>query len=784
MTDHEPATPDRDDWRDRLVDAGLCELAGGPRPPDLSEQILAAAAGTPAPQAAVTLAGSETMSETSVPRPSSRFGWKTWAVAASLLVAAGALFVPQVRGVMEAARREKLEDQVRVRGVTSKPRVDAATSTDATQPNQYRNLNSFLSERTAKRGKKDEGAKPVSRKSDGLMMAVTPHIIIQEEEEERLGIAPEADAEPAEGAGSQEASDGQAAAVEGGRRLHFGRGRLPPDVKQIVGNGANAAWQMGYQGSSGKLNVNAHDTYGYYGGRPFLGDAKGQPSQTLDVFAEGQGPGLGGDQYARIFDNPFVPVSIANTDHRLSTFSIDIDTASYANVRQFIMQSGMLPPPDAVRIEELVNYFDYDYSPPTDDAPFAANVEVSQCPWQPDHRLVRIGIKGREMDRRARPQSNLVFLIDVSGSMNEPAKLPLLLEGMRMLTRELGENDRVAIVVYASSEGLALDSTPGTDQAKIMASLDQLRAGGSTAGGAGIQLAYQKATEHFIKGGVNRVILCTDGDFNVGVTSPAELERMAEEQAKETGVFLTVLGFGRGNLNDAMMEQISGKGNGNYHYVDTQQEARKVLVEEMAGTLVTIAKDVKIQVEFNPAKVAGYRLIGYENRVLAAEDFNDDKKDAGEIGAGHTVTALYEVVPAGMKVESAEVDDLKYGEAASAAGGATKDSDDAKPASGELLTVKIRYKLPDGDKSTKLEFPVADSVDGETDKLVRRSVDFQFAAAVASFGMILRDSPYKGNATFASVAEIAQGALGDSDPHGYRQEFVEIINRAKEIAGK
>jgi Ca-activated chloride channel family protein len=510
----------------------------------------------------------------------------------------------------------------------------------------------------------------------------------------------------------------------------------------------------------------------------------GEPLR-IDSEAEGLGPNLSGDQYRRIEENLFKAISTANTDNRLSTFSIDVDTASYANVRQFLMQSNSLPPADAVRIEELVNYFNYDYTPPTGDAPFAANVEVASCPWTPEHRLVRVGIKGREMERSKRPQSNLVFLVDVSGSMDEPTKLPLLVEGLRMLTQELGENDCVAIVVYASSEGLALESTRGTDQSRILAALDQLSAGGSTAGGAGIQLAYKVATDNFIKGGVNRVILCTDGDFNVGVTSPAELERMAAEKAKETGVFLTVLGFGRGNLNDAMMEQIAGKGNGNYHYVDSRGEARKVLVQEMSGTLVTIAKDVKIQVEFNPAKVAGYRLIGYENRVMAAEDFNNDKKDAGEIGAGHTVTALYEVVPAGKKVDAVGVDELRYlapQQAAtdSADDDENQDDDEDDQSDAELLTLKIRYKAPGGDESTKLEFPVEDN----EQKFAAASDDFKFASAVASFGMLLRDSQYKGNATLAGVAEIAESASKSRDPNGYRAEFVAMVQRAKELRGE
>jgi Ca-activated chloride channel family protein len=362
-------------------------------------------------------------------------------------------------------------------------------------------------------------------------------------------------------------------------------------------------------------------------------------------------------------------------------------------------------------------------------------------------------------------------LIDVSGSMNEPAKLPLLVEGMKMLTRELGENDRVAIVVYASSEGLALPSTRGDQQQTILAALQQLRAGGSTAGGAGIELAYQTAQENFIEGGTNRVVLCTDGDFNVGVTSTAELERMAEAKAKESGIFLTVLGFGRGNLNDSMMEAISGKGNGNYHYVDNQTEARKVLVKEMSGTLVTIAKDVKIQVEFNPSQVAGYRLLGYENRMLRTEDFNDDKKDAGEIGAGHTVTALYEVVPMGKSVGSPEVDPLKYQSTA-------KPVSDLQ-ASDELLTLKIRYKKPDAQTSTKLEIPITDG----GGSFAEATGDFQFAAAVASFGMLLRNSEHQGNSSYAAVLEIAENGA-QRDPQGYRAEFLQLVQRARQLAGE
>jgi Ca-activated chloride channel family protein len=356
--------------------------------------------------------------------------------------------------------------------------------------------------------------------------------------------------------------------------------------------------------------------------------------------------------------------------------------------------------------------------------------------------------------------------------MDEPTKLPLVVYGLQQLTRELGENDRVAIVVYASSEGLVLPSTTGDKQDVILDALGKLSAGGSTAGGAGIQLAYQIAEDNFIEGGTNRVILCTDGDFNVGVTSTAELERLCEQKAKDTRVFLSVLGFGRGNLNDAMMQAIANRGNGNHYYVDGRTEARRVLVEEMTGTLVTIAKDVKIQVEFNPRKVAGYRLIGYENRMLRTEDFNDDKKDAGEIGAGHTVTALYEVVPAGKPVDVAPVDDLKYQKPA------TEVADNAKIGD-ELLTLKMRYKAPEGDTSKKLEWPVTD--DGKA--FSAASEDCQFAAAVAGFGMLLRDSQYKGNLKYAAIAELAQSALGE-DEHGYRSEFLDMVRKAKSIKGE
>jgi Ca-activated chloride channel family protein len=491
-------------------------------------------------------------------------------------------------------------------------------------------------------------------------------------------------------------------------------------------------------------------------------DPESQVRRLIETPEVGGGVALGfeGEAYGRLVDNPFTSVA----DAPLSTFSIDVDTASYANVRRILGQ-GQRPPADAVRIEELINYFDYDYEPASGEHPFSVNTEINVCPWAPEHRLVRIGLRGREVDAAMRPATSLVFLIDVSGSMNRENKLPLLKQSMKMLIGHLNTDDRVAIVVYAGASGLVLPSTYCDEKETILAALDRLRAGGSTNGGAGIELAYGVAREGFIEGGVNRVILCTDGDFNVGVQSEAALVRLIEEK-RESGVFLSVLGFGSGNWQDARMEQLSNHGNGNFAYIDTLREARKVLVEQMAGTLVTIAKDVKIQVDFNAARVGAYRLIGYANRLLAARDFNDDTKDAGEIGAGHTVTALYEIVPPGMAdtVLEADVDPSKYQKP-----GELVESD-------ELLTVKLRYKAPDGDESTPIEHPVVD----EGRMLADASGDFQFAAAVASFGMLLRESPYKGNATWAAVLDLAAAGRGD-DANGRRGEFIGLIEQARAI---
>ena len=471
--------------------------------------------------------------------------------------------------------------------------------------------------------------------------------------------------------------------------------------------------------------------------------------------------------YDHIPENPFLNAK----DNPLSTFSIDVDTASYSNVRRFINE-GSLPPKDAVRVEEMLNYFIYDYAQPSDDKPFAVHLDVTSCPWETSHRLVRIGLKGKEIATDQRGSSNLVFLLDVSGSMTPPERLPLVKQAMRLLVEKLTENDRVAIVVYAGASGLALPSTTGDHKEQILESLENLQPGGSTNGAEGIQLAYKIAADNFIKGGVNRVILATDGDFNVGVTNQGDLIRLIEEKAK-SGVFLSVLGVGTDNLKDSTMQKLADKGNGNYAYLDSLDEARKVLVQQMNGTLVTIAKDVKIQVEFNPARVASYRLIGYEKRMLRNEDFNNDRVDAGEIGAGHTVTALYEVVPVGAAANPAAsvppVDPLKYSSDERLASAPSMFSN-------EMLTVKLRYKKPDGDRSELVERAAIDA----GGNFENAAVDLKFAAAVAEFGMILRDSEYKGNGTLASVLMWAQEGKG-SDTNGYRAGFIELVRKAKAL---
>lgn len=460
------------------------------------------------------------------------------------------------------------------------------------------------------------------------------------------------------------------------------------------------------------------------------------------------------EEYNLIQENPFLAVA----NNPLSTFGIDVDPASYSNVRRFI-RDQRLPPRDAVRIEEMVNYFSYDYPDPTGPHPFAVVTEVAPAPWNPRHQLVHVGIQGRRMRTAQLPPSNLVFLVDVSGSMESPDKLPLVKASLRMLVEELSERDRVAIVVYAGAAGLVLDATPGSRREEILDAIERLEAGGSTAGAAGIRLAYEVARRNHVPGGNNRVILATDGDFNVGVSSEAELVQLIEEKRAQ-GTFLTVLGYGTGNLADARMEQIADHGNGNYAYIDGLAEARKVLVQEMGGTLFTIAKDVKLQVEFNPARVRAYRLIGYENRLLRAEDFADDRKDAGELGAGHSVTALYEVVPvdADTDVRGGEVAPLRYQQPS---------SDPVTAFAGELMNVAIRYKQPEGQESVLLSHAVRVPERG-----ARPSDDFRFAAAVAEFGMLLRQSEHRGRASLEDVLSLARGAVADDE---HRAGFVQMV---------
>lgn len=467
----------------------------------------------------------------------------------------------------------------------------------------------------------------------------------------------------------------------------------------------------------------------------------------------------GSEQYAAIPENPFKRV----TDEPLSTFSIDVDTASYSNVRRFLTQ-GSWPPPNAVRIEELLNYFDYDYPQPEGDRPFAVAVAAGPCPWRPAHTLAKIGLQGRTLPESERPRGNFVFLLDVSGSMDRSNKLPLVKESMRALLQELRPDDRVGIVTYASNSAVHLRSTTCDEKEEIERAIESLGAGGSTHGSAGIRDAYTMARRFFVEGGVNRVILATDGDFNVGTTDHESLMQLIEREAK-SNVFLTALGFGMGNIKDHTLEQLADRGNGHYAYIDDFKEARKVLVEQLNGALVTIAKDVKIQVEFNPAQVGAYRLIGYENRMLAAKDFNDDTKDAGEIGAGHTVTALYEIVPPGVR-PAAGVDPLKYQDVPVVPETETQHTD-------ELMTVKLRWKEPEGDTSEKIEVPVR--------AVERRSRDLDFAAAVAGYGMILRQSRYGSGLIWTQVRDLAEaGQNGDEE----RREFLDLVIKAKTLTGQ
>ncbi len=461
------------------------------------------------------------------------------------------------------------------------------------------------------------------------------------------------------------------------------------------------------------------------------------------------------ESYSKINENGFKNAKI----DPLSTFSIDVDRASYSNIRRFINQ-GELPPADAVRIEEMVNYFEYDYPQPTDEHPFSINTEYSECPWQKDHKILHIGIQGKKISTENLPPSNLVFLLDVSGSMAEPNKLPLVKAAFKLLVNNLREKDRVAIVVYAGAAGIVLPSTKGSQKDKIIDAINSLVARGSTAGGEGITLAYKVAWENFIKNGNNRVILATDGDFNVGISNENELENFIVEKRK-TGIFLTCLGFGMGNYKDSKIEILADKGNGNYDYIDDLMEANKVFVNEFGGTLFTIAKDVKIQIEFNPAKVQSYRLVGYEKRLLNNEDFKDDTKDAGELGSGHTVTAVYEIIPVGVKSKyTPDVDPLKY----------QNKKTENDEASDEIATVRFRYKKPDGDKSIEMVHPIAD----KCKTFETASDNIRFSSAVTMFGMILRNSEFKGTSSFQDVADIADNARG-KDKDGYRGEFVRLV---------
>ena len=465
------------------------------------------------------------------------------------------------------------------------------------------------------------------------------------------------------------------------------------------------------------------------------------------------------EEYDRIVENGF----INSMNNPLSTFSIDVDTASYANVRRFL-RKGSLPYADAVRIEELINYFHYNYPEPTGEHPFSINTEVSRAPWNKENLLVKIGLQGETISFDELPASNLVFLLDVSGSMNDSNKLPLLKSALKLVVNNMREQDSIAIAVYAGAAGTVLEPTSGTNKNRILEALENLEAGGSTAGAEGIKLAYEKAQENFKTHGNNRIILATDGDFNVGVSSNAELERLIEKK-RESGIYLTVLGFGMGNYKDSKMEILADKGNGNYAYIDSILEARKVLVEEMGGTFYTIAKDVKIQIEFNPALIESYRLIGYENRVMANEDFKDDTKDAGELGAGHSVTALYELIPAGRTNQES---DLKY---------QSSEINDKALTSDELMTVKFRYKRPDSGISSLLELVVNNNiVDFES-----TSNDFRFAASVAQWGMLLRDSQYLGSTTFEQVIQNAADSKG-KDENGYRSEFINLVKLSRDLS--
>jgi Ca-activated chloride channel family protein len=469
------------------------------------------------------------------------------------------------------------------------------------------------------------------------------------------------------------------------------------------------------------------------------------------------------ESYKPINENGFISVG----QQPVTTFSVDVDRAAYSNVRRFL-NNGQMPPEDAVRIEEMINYFDYNYPQPSGEHPVAITAETTDSPWNPGLKLVHIGLQAKTVSTENLPASNLVFLIDVSGSMNEANKLPLLKQAFKLLVDQLRAEDKISIVAYAGSAGLVLAPTSGSEKKTIKDALDKLEAGGSTAGGEGIELAYDLAKKHFLPKGNNRVILATDGDFNVGISNESELQKLIEDKRK-AGIFLSVMGFGMGNYKDSQIETLADKGNGNYAYIDNIQEARKEFVQEFGGTLFTIAKDVKIQIEFNPSQVQAYRLIGYENRALRNDEFNDDKKDAGDMGSGHTVTAIYEIVPKGAQTSYIGAGDaLKY----------QQNSASAASSSDEMMTVKVRYKKPDSEKSALFDFPVkSTSVAFE-----KCSENLRFASAVAEFGLLLRGSEYKGKATYGDVIQRARGAFG-KDEEGYRSEFVQLVKAAQSLDG-
>ncbi len=770
------------DHEDRLADLALTEIVGGQTPPDLSARIAAALAAESFPQL--------------TPKTSMKTKYSTrrgalYALVASIALVVGAFTVTGTVNnafvAKDTAARGLARTEIKSKSEIATPAITASKPGEQKAPQRLAESLTRESERVLEeKAAVPQAGVPMQRYNEDAV-----DVIVDVEEAAKsaapasggrptttnnaIGLTPLLAGELSDSAGAAvPASTAPQAEQAGVTEMYF---RDPISQSYDAAGMPIAGGSISNQPADRFAGGAATQPRWGWNGGSIVGESRRLqaaewPSTNRGFDFRGRDAGLNGDKYTAITENAFIET---RGEQALSTFSIDVDTASYANVRQFLT-SGQLPPPDAVRLEELINYFDYHYAgpAPNDQTPFASHLEVAACPWAPAHRLVRIGVKGRDVQRDKRPLSNLVFLVDVSGSMAEPNKLPLVRHGLMQLARQLGENDRVAIVVYASSEGLVLDSTLGSNQQTILSALEKLEAGGSTAGGAGIQLAYQIAEDHFIPNGVNRVILCTDGDFNVGVTNTADLQRMVEQKAKETKVSLSVLGFGRGNLNDTMMQTIANNGNGEHYYIDTEREAKKVFVDGLSSTLVTIAKDVKIQVEFNPAKVAGYRLLGYENRLLAAQDFNNDEKDAGEIGAGHTVTALYEIIPAGQAVPAATVDALKYQQPA----GQLKEevAPTATQMSDELLTLKMRYKQPTGDVSQKLEWPLRDT--GAS--FASATPDFQFAAAVASFGMLLRNSQYKGDASYNAVIELATPGA-KQDEHGYRAEFLELVRKARDL---